>query len=256
LNKEQRAEAYEAFDRAVEVPALILSVLIIPLLIPPLFFDLAHDVETTFLIIDYTIWALFGLELVIKTYLSPDRLRYLVTHWFDVLIVAIPFARPLRIARSARALRGLRTLFTIALITRIVVRGRDLAGQHGLHYAVTIGLVLIFACASAVYLFERNGDGNIQSFGISLWWAATTVTTVGYGDTFPSTPEGRGVGIFLMLVGITLFSLLTANISAFFVESRRNDEPSMSDLMAKLTELEDLVKQLQAAPSAEVQANA
>ena len=70
------------------------------------------------------------------------------------------------------------------------------------------------------------------------------MTTVGYGDTYPHTPEGRGIAVFLMLVGITLFGLLTASIAAYFVESNREDEPSLREIGEKLERLERLVQSL------------
>jgi voltage-gated potassium channel len=68
-------------------------------------------------------------------------------------------------------------------------------------------------------LAERGGDGSIQTFADALWWAAATITTVGYGDVYPRTAAGRGVAVVLMLIGISLFGLLTARVAAFFVET-------------------------------------
>ena len=65
---------------------------------------------------------------------------------------------------------------------------------------------------------ERNSpDANIKTFGDGLWWAATTVTTVGYGDRFPTTPLGRLIAVVLMLVGIALLGVITATIATWFV---------------------------------------
>ena len=245
MDKDDRQRAFDGFEKATELPLLILALAIIPLLLTPLAFDLSAQVDRTLLAVGWVIWAVFALELVVKTYLSPKRLAYLGRHWFDIVIVAIPFLRALRVVRSARALRTLRAGRALAVLWRCILAGRRIAARNGLQYAMLVGIGLVFACAGAVTLFERDSGGNITDFGTAMWWASTTVTTVGYGDTFPKTPEGRGVAVLLMLVGITLFSLLTANIAAFFVEANASDGPTLDDVMLKLAQLEEQIGQLQ-----------
>jgi voltage-gated potassium channel len=100
------------------------------------------------------------------------------------------------------------------------------------------------AAALADY-FERGAGGSIKDFPTALWWAVTTITTVGYGDTYPVTAEGRGVGVLLMLVGITVFGLLTANVAAFFVGANQAEEPvTLRDLMAKLDAMQAQIEEL------------
>ncbi len=83
---------------------------------------------------------------------------------------------------------------------------------------------------------EEGADSSIESFGDALWWATTTITTVGYGDTYPVTGPGRGVAAFLMISGIALFGVLTANIAAFFVE-RTTEGDDEREVSAKLDEI-------------------
>lgn len=249
MDAERRARAYEAFDRATELPLLVLSVLFIPLIVLPLVAPLPDAVELVFARVEWVIWAAFALELVVKTYLARERGRYLLTHWFDVLIVALPLLRPLRVARSARALRLLSSLRLIGVAARITIAVRAILSRHGLQYALLLSGMLFVGSAAAVTVFERDAGGSIKDFGTALWWAAVTVTTVGYGDTYPVTPAGRGVGVLVMLVGISLFSLLTANIAAFFVESqeRRAGSATLEDVMAQLRRLEAQIAELQQA---------
>jgi hypothetical protein len=74
-----------------------------------------------------------------------------------------------------------------------------------------------------IYTVERQGDGPIQTLPDALWWAASTITTVGYGDVYPRTAAGRGIAVVLMLVGISLFGVLTARVAAFFVQDEQRD---------------------------------
>jgi voltage-gated potassium channel len=243
MNSGRRAELLDRFERATELPLLALALAIIPLLVVPLVVELSDAADRAFFVADWTIWAVFALDLGIRTYLAERRLHYLARHWFDVLIVVLPFLRPLRVLRSARALRLARLG---PFLARLTVGGRDLLRGRGLQYVLLLAIVAVFACAGAVYLLEDGQGGTIDDPGTALWWAATTVTTVGYGDAVPITAEGRGVAVFLMLLGITLFSWLTANIAAFLVEFGGQHERTVTlgDLMDKLEALEAEVRAL------------
>jgi voltage-gated potassium channel len=92
-----RVELLHRIERITELPFLVLAFAMIPLLIGPLVWDMSPKEENTFLIIDYFIWALFAVDLLVKILISPHRLNYLKRHWLEVLIVIVPFFRPLRI---------------------------------------------------------------------------------------------------------------------------------------------------------------
>jgi voltage-gated potassium channel len=69
-------------------------------------------------------------------------------------------------------------------------------------------------------LDAERGDpeANITNFPDALWWGMTTISTVGYGDQFPVTGEGRLIAVGLMLAGIALLGVVTATIASWFVE--------------------------------------
>jgi voltage-gated potassium channel len=249
VDAERRAHAYRSVERLTEPLMLALALIFIPLLVVPLVVPLSAEAERVVLTLDWVIWAAFALELTVKTYLAPSHLRYLRDHWFDVLIVLLPFFRPLRLVRSVRLLRLLRLLRLISLAMRVLTSARRLLRSHNLHYTLLVGTFLLIASAGAVTVFERDGPGSITSFETALWWAATTITTVGYGDTFPVTAAGRGVAVFVMAVGIALFSVLTAAISAFFVaeDTAHAEQPGLDEIMAQLRRLEEQIAQLHAA---------
>jgi voltage-gated potassium channel len=233
---ERRQDALERFERAVELPLLVLALAMVPLLVLPLLLDLPSGVEATFLAADWFIWAVFAVEYVVRLVLTPNRWRFVRREWPDLLIVVLPFLRPLRVVRSARALRLLRLARLGAVLGKVSQDGRRLLVRHHFHYALLVILVVILASAALVFAVEEGQGGTIDSFSDALWWAATTVTTVGYGDTFPVTPAGRGVAVFLMVAGITLFGLLTANLATFLIE-RSAEEPGEDEVKTRLDEL-------------------
>ena len=229
------------FERATELPLLVLALALVPLLVVPLLVDLPSGVEAALDVVDWCIWAAFAVEYVVRLALTPDRRRFVRREWPDLVIVVLPFLRPLRVVRSARALRLLRLARAGAALSEVTQEARRLLVRHHLHHALLgIGVVVVGAAALG-FAVEEGSGGSIDSFGDALWWSVTTVTTVGYGDTYPVTPAGRGIGAFLMVTGITLFGVLTANLAAYFIERTGpavGARPEVDELVRRVAELE------------------
>lgn len=178
-------------------------------------------------------WAVFVLDYVVNLVLARDRWRWFGRHLADLVVVALPILRPLRLLRLVTLLQVLQRS------TGRLVRGRVVA------YTVTASALLIFAAAVAVLDAERGGGGTIQDFGDALWWAFVTVTTVGYGDFFPVTFTGRLIAVGLMIGGIALIGVVTATLASWIVErvsdSREAGEAaSRSELASLRSELADI----------------
>jgi voltage-gated potassium channel len=121
-----------------------------------------------------------------------------------------------------------------------MTEARLLVTSHGLHYAVLLASIVFFALAGLALAFERNaGEANIRTLGDALWWSMATATTVGYGDRFPVTTEGRTIAVLLMFLGVGLFSLMTATIAATFVKpATEKQEATLEDVLQRLEEME------------------
>jgi voltage-gated potassium channel Kch len=76
----------------------------------------------------------------------------------------------------------------------------------------------------------------------ALWWGVTTMTTVGYGDIYPVTPEGRIAATILMVLGIALFGVITATATGLIVRGEREDAAGHPDPVVQLERLFDLVR--------------
>lgn len=183
------------------------------------------------------LWITFVADLVIRAVLSGKPGSYILRHPIDVLLVALPMLRPLRILRVFTALQML-----IRQGGRVSI-GRTLAGAAG------ATLLLMLIAAIAILDAERGQPGsNIETFGDALWWSGVTVTTVGYGDVFPVTSLGRAVAFGVMLVGVSMIGVVTASIAAWFVG--RSEEVE-SDLIAEIRALREDVAALRSERASE-----
>ena len=151
-------------------------------------------------------WGLLVVDLVVRLALSEDRWLFLRRHPLDVLMVLLPILRPLQLLRLFTLLKSLNRL-----------AGNSLRGRVGMYVAGSMGLI-VFIGSLAVLDAERGGPGPIQDYGDALWWALVTVATVGYGDFYPVTTEGRAVAVGLMLFGIGVLGVVTAGFASWLVE--------------------------------------
>lgn len=235
----QSDERLRRIEKATDLPLLLLAVALVPMLLTPLIFKTSASVDAALLAGDWTIWAIFAVDFTIKLAVAPRRWHYVRTHWLEAAMVVLPFLRPLRVLRVLRALRFARIGVAIGLNVTFMKR---LASQRGVQLVVAAVVIIGLAGSMLVLVAERSEPtSNIHSFGDALWWAASTMTTVGYGDRFPVTAEGRGVAIALMLFGIATLSTLTATIAAFLVQEH---EGGIDDVT--LIELRDEVRLLRA----------
>ncbi|TDW15695.1 potassium channel family protein [Kribbella kalugense] len=181
---------------------LFLVVFAWPILQP----DLPAGLVRACSIANVAIWIVFGADYFVRLALAPSKPRFIRNHILDVVVLALPLLRPLRALRAATALARLGR-------AAITLRGQTIA------YVVSAVGLLGFVAAVAVLDAERgNPNANIKTFGDAAWWAATTITTVGYGDHVPTTAEGKWVGVGLMVGGIALAGTITAALASWFVE--------------------------------------
>jgi voltage-gated potassium channel len=179
----------------------------------PAFVDpVPNDVQLVLDFIQWLVWGVFAIDVAYGLTKSANRKQYVKSHPLEILSVALPVLRPLRLLR----------LVTIgSLVIQRVAIGR----QFAIMIKVFLFSILIaYIAAVQLTIVERPIEGsNIKSFGDGLWWALTTVTTVGYGDRFPTTTEGRAIAFGLMLVGISLMGVITASVAAWFVKMSQTE---------------------------------
>jgi voltage-gated potassium channel len=196
------------WEHATAYPLTALSVLFIavyawPILDPNMHPGWRHACEAG----DLVIWALFCIEYLIRLNLARQKHWFVRSHWFDLAVLVLPVLRPLRALRLLNALR---------VINRHAVawtRGRLAI------YVIAATVLIVLMAGLAVLEAERgHPNSNIQSYPSALWWAVCTITTVGYGDFYPETLEGRMVALALMVGGLGLIGFTTGSLASWIVD--------------------------------------
>lgn len=175
--------------------------------------DLNTPWPTIAAVVTWGTWVLFAVDYLVRLALSVQRGRFVRSNLLDLAVIALPLLRPLRL---------LRLVTVLSVLNRYA--GGSLRGRVAVYVAGATTLVL-FVSALAVLDAEREAEGaNIATFPDALWWAMTTVTTVGYGDRFPVTDPGRLVAGGLMLAGIALLGVVTASLASWLLDKVREVE--------------------------------
>lgn len=219
---------------------VVLALVSVPVIVAPWLLDLPGAVAASLEVVDWVIWAAFTFQFLVRISLTDHRLRFAIREWPDVLIILLPLLRPLRILRSARVLRVLGVVRLAAFLAEAGRTGARMVARSHIGYVVVAALAMIVAAAALIVAVEGQDGAGIETFGDGLWWAVTTVTTVGYGDLYPQTPVGRGVAALLMSIGIATFGVVTAKVAAFFVEEQADPtiHAKLDEILRRLDELE------------------
>jgi voltage-gated potassium channel len=228
-------DTYDKWCARTDGPLLVLAGAFLIVFVVPLFApDLPAPVRTGLLSVNVAIWLAFAMDYAGRLRLAPDRGLFIRTHVADLLAIVVPFLRPLRLLRVAGIL---------GTASRRAGRRDQLRTTLYLVAGIT---VLLVVSAGLILDAERGApDANINTAADALWWAATTVTTVGYGDRFPTTGEGRLVAVLLMLGGIALLGVITASVAAWFVKNFSAIEVEVADdAQITATALHDIAARL------------
>ncbi|MFJ9538311.1 potassium channel family protein [Streptomyces sp. NPDC101225] len=207
----------------------------VPILAP----GLPHAWRRTAQTVTFGIWALLAVEFVLRFALAGRRWNFVKVRLFDLATLLLPPLRPLRL---------------VTIVFMVVRRNASTLGRVrlrlGTYVAACTALLLFLSSLTILDVERRNPDATITSFGDALWWSITTVTTVGYGDLYPTTTQGRLIAIALMVGGIALAGLVTATLASWFMdrfsELRANEAQTTSEISALTEEVRRLRDELHA----------
>lgn len=168
---------------------------------------------------DWVIWTFFISETLVLSFLVDKPLDYLKGNWINLLIIVFSFPVIWYLFPHAAGFRALRLVVLFTLLAHASKSLREILGRNHLGSTLIASFFIIVAAGTLMSLI----DPNVHTPFDGIWWAWVTVTTVGYGDIVPGSDAGRIFGAFLILLGIGLFSMLTANFAAFFVAEEEKD---------------------------------
>ena len=197
---------------------------------------------------NWIIWLGFAAELTFVLRVAPRKRAALRAHWLDVAIVILTapvLPALLSFLRLTRLMRLLRLLRLAALASRALSAQRVLTSRQGFRYVALATVLLVILAGFSVSLADRE---QFTTPWLGMWWAVTTVTTVGYGDVYPHTVGGKVIAAVLMIIGIGFLSTLTASIASRFVSlDSAEEESEIAEVLATLKRVEERLERIERA---------
>lgn len=211
---------------------LLFSVYVLIVLLIDTLFKLPPETSRMLHYIDNTICGVFLYDFIVRFRKAENKRAFMKWGWID-LVASIPtfdFMRAGRLLRLIRLIRLIRAFRSVRLIVEHVFKNKI---KGTLTTVSLLAVIVLLFSSIAILQFETAPDSNIKTAEDAIWWSYTTITTVGYGDKYPVTTEGRIIAMVLMTVGVGLFGTFTAYVSSWFVKSDRSDsQPEKTDATA------------------------
>ena len=201
---------------------LVLSVYVLAALMLDTFLKLPIEISRMLGIIDNVICGVFLFDFAQRFYKAESKLAFMKWGWID-LVSSIPTLDFMRAGRALRLIRLLRILRAFRSTKHLVQHIFKRRTQGALTAAAVIAILMIIFSSIAILQVEDDPNSNIKSAEDALWWSYVTITTVGYGDKFPVTTEGRLIAVLLMTVGVGLFGTFTAFLASWFVDQNKKE---------------------------------
>jgi len=216
---------------------LAFTIIVLFVLVADTVLTLPKEVSDLIHIADTFACAVFFVDFCVRFYQAESKRAFMKWGWID-LIACIPnlevfrWGRLVRVLRVIRLLRGTRSVQkALALIFQNKMQGGAAS------VAFTAFLLVAFSSVS-ILICERHGDANIKTAEDAVWWSVSTFTTVGYGDKYPVTTEGRVLGMILMVGGVGMFGGISGLAASFFLGGQDRKSAETKEILARMDELQ------------------
>ena len=216
-----------------QVVILVLSIYVLTALFVQGMFDLSVEMNSLLMKIDFVICLVFQADFFHRLYKAPSKKEFLKWGWID-FVSSIPMlttSRAGRIFSVVKIFRILRAFRSVKVLMQYLMRNRT----HNTFVTVAaIFCMVVMGGSVSILNLEKGYEGsNIKTPSDALWWSVVTLTTVGYGDRYPVSDNGRIVAAILMTVGVGLFGTFTGFVASMFVEPDIKREENQVNALAK-----------------------
>lgn len=224
-----------------QIAVLVLSILVLCALAADTLFHLPAQVRAVIQTADTVTCVILLADFFVRLYRAESKWAFMKWGWID-LIASIPnldilrWGRLVRVLRVIRLLRGLRSVHRIF---QLVFANKMEGGAVSLSL---MAFLLVAFSSISILVVERDQASNIKSAEDAIWWSITTITTVGYGDKYPVTTEGRVIGMVLMVCGVGMFAGLSGLVASLFLGGQQSKPDQMDQILARLERIEAKLK--------------
>lgn len=206
----------------LNILVLILTIYVLGALLVDTLFKLPPEVSRVLYLTDNAICAIFFIDFCVRFYQAENKLKYMKWGWVD-LLSSIPTIDYFRAGRAFRLIRLLRIIRAFRLTRHLINHIFRNRAEGAFTSVFIIAIMLIIFSAIAILQVETDPNSNIKTAEEAIWWAYVTITTVGYGDKFPVTTEGRLIACVLMTAGVGLFGTFSGFVASWFVgDTKKN----------------------------------
>lgn len=204
----------------LNILVIILSIYVLTALLISVFFELPAQISRVLEFIDNTICIFFLFEFSIRFYRAENKWRFMRWGWIDLIssIPTVDIVLAGRVFRLIRLLRILRAFRSTKHLINHVFRQKT---QGAFTTVSVVAVLMIIFSTIAILQVEDDANSNIKTAEDAIWWAYVTITTVGYGDKFPVTTEGRIIAAALMTTGVGLFGTFTGFLASWFMAEKK-----------------------------------
>lgn len=227
-----------------QLVVLVLSVVVLGALFADTAFKMPSQISKILQTVDTLVCVLLLCDFGVRFYRAKSKLEFMKWGWID-LIASIPNIPILRIGRMVRILRVIRLLRAIRAthkITSIILRDKIQTGFASL--ILTSFLIVTFASIGILICEQPEPTANIKTAEDAVWWSVATITTVGYGDKYPVTAEGRMLAMILMVCGAGMFGLVSGLVASSFIGVRKDKVDEKTEIIERLKKLDEKIDAL------------
>jgi voltage-gated potassium channel len=227
-----------------QLVVLILSVVVLGALFADTAFKLPPQISSVLQTVDTLVCILLLSDFGIRFYRAKSKLAFMKWGWID-LIASIPNIPILRIGRLVRILRVIRLLRAVRAthkVTSIILRDKIKTGFASV--ILSSFLLVTFASIGILICEQPDPKANIKTAEDAVWWSVATITTVGYGDKYPVTAEGRVLAMMLMVCGAGMFGLVSGLVASSFIGIKKDNGDNQMEIIERLKKLEDKIDAL------------